>query len=122
MSHLLPRMERILAHADNGKPITREWLDSIGVFGGVREISGPYEREAVFMVTEGEKGNETVFRNELPEIIDGVEVTVIGINLTNMRPYIETWEEEVIILPPISTRLEFRLLLLSLKAWGYIGD
>lgn len=115
---------RVLSHTDNAEPINADWLESIWIFHSKRGDSGPNEFEAIVMVTQdGEQGYNTVFRhsydwNEPPR---GSEVTVIGINLDTMRPFIETVNQEVIILPPIATRLEFRLLLVSLKAWGYTG-
>lgn len=115
---------RALSHTDNAEPITGDWLESIWFPRSKRTDSGDNEYEAIIMVTEnGEQGKETVFRkfHSPDDTSRGAEVTVFGINLDNMRPFLETWGHEVIILPPIATRLEFRLLLVSLKAWGYTG-
>jgi hypothetical protein len=111
---------KALSHPDNGEPITADWLNSIGVYGGDRDELGPTEHESIIMVTKGEKGADTEFLTDY--LMPDTEVTAIGLNLESMRTYIETWDQEVIILLPIATRLEFRLLLLSLKAWGYRGE
>lgn len=109
---------RVLSHTDNAEPINADWLESIWIFHSKRGDSGLNEFEAIVMVTQGGEQKHSYDWNEPPR---GSEVTVIGINLDSMRPFIGTWGQDIISLPPIATRLEFRLLLVSLKAWGYTG-
>lgn len=121
-------MERILSHADNSHPITPDWLRSIQVFTGETSDGKPTsEHEATIRCEDVRKAVElTESYGDAWE-----EVTVIGHNIETGETYIEVYggdkafsvkSQEVIALPRVTTRLEFRLLLLSLKAWGYNGE
>lgn len=121
-------LERILSHTDNHEPITADWLLSIDIPRGDGDGILIEEHEICIQCvdTRNNKQLDSSYGDEWEES------TSLGYNVGTQEAYIETWgsgkekfsieSQEIITLPPISTRLEFRLLLLAHRAWGYRGE
>ena len=118
-------IRRILNHTDNYEPITKEWLMIVTMLPG--DETSPPEHETTIQCVDTRTNTQLHADNGE----EWEEVTVLGYNLETRELYIEcyggpipmsTQTQDLITLPPISTRLELRLLLLAHKAWGYRGE
>lgn len=122
-------VQQILRHTDNHLDITAEWLESVGAYTG-DETTDRVEYEVTIQAVD------TRSNTQLHEThgYEWEETTVLGYNINTKDVYIEVYGDtgggkpfatdtiDCIVLPPIQTRLEFRLLLLAHKAWGYNGQ
>lgn len=116
--NLQEKIAKALAHPDNHLPPDAEWLKSVGMLPGERHSLGPNEYETTIQVVDTRTNRlcHTMYGEDWEEVVH------LGYNLDDGCVYLETPDEEVIILKGYSTRLEIRLLLASLKAWGYRGE
>lgn len=116
--NLAEKISKILAHLDNDLPPTAEWFQSVGMLPGERHSLGPDEYEITLQVIDTR--DNRLCTSSYGE--DWEEVIYLGYNLDDGSLYIECPDNEVTILKGYTTRLEIRLLLASLKAWGYRGE
>lgn len=118
--NLQEKIAKALAHPDNHLPPDAEWLKSVGMGLATeyRACMGNQEYETTIQVIDTRTNRLcTTSYGE-----DWEEVVYLGYELKEQEVYLETPDEEVIILRGYTTRLEIRMLLCSLKAWGYRGE
>lgn len=105
---LAKRFLELLPPADEGEPITRDWLRSFGVFGN--DADDEYET-----VADIGDGLHTIWGTP------GEEVTHLGYSFKDDTAYLccclGNEEKEIIVLGPRKTRGEMRLLLRAVRAW-----